>query len=228
MKIGLRKIQPGRSVNVLKSLSNPVRVRLLYGLAQGLTPGDLCESLGITGPELEYHLLALETYGFITKDGGDFSLSSQGIWMVEFLEEVSEKLTSSKDMGLPFTCWQCGKARLWATVYPDHFKLWCPSCGGTENDRRFLMVGQNPSGMSWIKEPRDLIIKGVKLEVDVIRSMLEKGVCRECGSTISITESDDRIEAACPFCGEQYRIPTESGLDRLVNKMIQALDKGTN
>ena len=223
MKIGLRKIQPDRSVNVLKSLSNPVRVRLLYGLAQGEIPTDMRESLDITGAELEYHLLALETYDLITREGGVFSLSSRGIWLVEFLEEVSEKLALGKEMELPYFCWQCGEARLWATVYPDHFKLWCPSCGGTARDRQILMVGQNPSGMSWTKEPKDLIKEGVQLELEVIRSMLEKGVCRECGATLSITQSDNRVQATCLFCGEQFQIPSESRLNGLVNKMTRAL-----
>jgi Zn finger protein HypA/HybF involved in hydrogenase expression len=213
---------PDRSVNVLKSLSNPVRVRLLYGLAQGTRPGDVCESLDITGPELEYHLLALETYGLITREGG-VTLSPQGIWLVEFLEGVSEKLTTGKDIESPLTCWQCGEANLWATVYPDHFKLWCPSCGGTEKDRTILMVGQNPSGMSWTQEPKKLIIEGVKLEVEVIRSMLKKGKCRECGGKLPITESNAHIVANCQFCGEQFQISTGSELDEIIQKMIYAL-----
>lgn len=80
-------------MNVLKSLSNPVRVKLLYGLAQGTEVDEIGEEIGLSEPELEYHLRALDTYGLIApsedrEDGREGrSLTSRGIWLVEFLED---------------------------------------------------------------------------------------------------------------------------------------------
>jgi len=59
--VHLRRIQPDRFTSLLKSLSNPARVKLLYGLAQGTEPREMMESLGLTVAELDYHLRALHT-----------------------------------------------------------------------------------------------------------------------------------------------------------------------
>jgi len=221
--VHLRRIQPDRSTSLLKSLSNPARVKLLYGLAQGTEPREMMESLGLTVAELDYHLRALHTYGLVTRKADGFALTSRGIWLVEFLEQVSEKLTTGRDTRTPLHCWQCGGAEVWATVYPDHFKLWCPSCGGTENDRRFLITGQNLAAMSWTEgDPKELIFEGVRLEVAVLRRMLERGDCRECGGPLMIVRSGDRVKATCPFCGEQFQGPVGKELDDLVQKMVHA------
>lgn len=223
----LRRIQPDRSTNVLRSLSNPIRVKLLYGLAQGMKTDQVAQSLDLTAAELDYHLRALETCGLINRTTDDCALTSHGVFLVEFLELVSERLTTGREVKTPLRCWECGEAEAWATVYPDHFKLWCPSCGGARNERRFLITGQNPVGMSWSEgDVSGLIVEGVRLELDVLGTMLERGRCRECGASLTIVESGDRVKAACPFCGEEFQGPSGKGLDDLVQKVIDAVPAG--
>jgi len=219
-------------VNVLKSLSNPVRVKLLYGLAQGSKVDEIGEEVGLSEAELAYHLRALYTYGLIAHTGsngdtGDgWELTSRGTWLIEFLEEVSEKLTTGRDIETDLRCWRCGE-ELSVTVYPDHFKLWCPGCGGERGSRQILATGQNPIGVSWRDgSMRDTVLEGVQLEIDVLGAMLEREECRECGGSLSIVERDDRVEATCPSCGEQYQVGRN--LDQFVSKLADAIDHDTS
>jgi len=211
-------------VSLLRGLSNPLRVKLLYGLTRGTTTDQLRRNLGLTVPELDYHIRALETYGLITSKGTHFALAPEGVWLVNFLEKVSEKLTTGEEIETPFRCWQCERANLGATLYPDHFKLWCPSCSGGENRREILVTGQFPPRTSRTRgDFLGLIPSGIRLEIDVLRSMLERGVCRECGGALSIRDSDGRFKAICPFCGEEYQGPSGKQLDDWVQRILSEL-----
>lgn len=222
-RVCLRKVQPDRSVNVLRSLSNPIRMRLLYGLAQGASLSELEVMLGLTKAELGFHLRTLQVYGLV-KPSRLAELTTQGIWLVSFLEEVSEKLTTGEDIETSFTCWSCGKERVQATVYPDHFKLWCPACGGERGRKQILVTGQNQAGSSWQElDLTTLVSEGIREDIDVMLSMFEKVVCRECGAGLNIKEKENRVKAECPYCGEHYQGPTGPQLTEYLNKVYDAV-----
>jgi len=76
-----KKYQPERSVNVLKSLSNPFRVKLLYGLAQNKSTIEAAEDAKITPSEQRFHIHTLKVYGLLDDgpEGGHLSRPCQDL-----------------------------------------------------------------------------------------------------------------------------------------------------
>ena len=208
MKVSLviRKNQPERSVNVLKSLSNPVRVKLLYGLAQNKSAIDAAKDAEITPSELKFHVHTLKVYGLLEDGPEGIRLTEKAIWLISYLEEVSEKLTTKEEVEVEYRCEECGQRKMRMDVYPDHAKIWCPSCW--ERGKRGVVAFVNLTGSDWRKTDLPALIReGTQLALEVFSVSVKKSTCIECGATVEYKERDDRLIGKCPCCLEQYSAP---------------------
>jgi len=201
-----RKYQPERSVNVLKSLSNPVRVKLLYGLAQNKSAIEAAEDIEITPSELKFHIHTLKVYGLLEDGPEGVRLTEKGVFLISYLEEVSEKLTTKEEVEVEYGCEECGERIMRMDVYPDHAKIWCPSCW--HRGKRSVNAFVNLAGYDWKKSDLPTLIReGTRLALKVFSTSIKKSTCIECGATVVYEERDSRLIGKCPYCFEEYSAP---------------------
>lgn len=91
-------------------------------------------------------------------------------------------------------------------IYPDHAKIWCPSCW--QRGRRGVDAFVNLAGSDWRKTDLPTLIReGKQLALEVFSMSVKKSECIECGATVEYEERDGRLIGKCPCCLEQYGAP---------------------
>jgi len=119
---------------------------------------------------------------------------------------VSKKLTAKEEVEVEHRCKECGERKVRMDVYPDHAKIWCPSCW--QMGKRSVIAFVNLAGSDWREADLPALIReGTQLALEVFSASVKKSLCIECGATVEYEVIDGHLIGKCPCCLEQYGAP---------------------
>lgn len=191
----------------IEGLSNPIRIAILSNLAKGGAYYHELERLsGLSSAPLSFHLKTLKSSGLVCQEAkrGRYLATDLGIGLVELLGQMAGTLYKFETADLDRYCFVCGEAKMQIDVFPTYLRIWCPKCGGQHGSKWSFSLS-NPFGEEWRRHGVEkLLEKGWKETFKEMKKTVQSGRCINCNAQIKYVFHDDRIEAECPLCGEQY------------------------
>jgi len=191
----------------LRGVSNPIRIAILNKLAEnGSYYHELEKLSGMTSAPLSFHLKTLKSSGLIYQDAkrGKYLITELGLKLLELIDQIAKTLYEFETIELDRYCFSCGEAKMKVDVFPTHFRLWCPKCGGNHGAKwSFSLL--NPFGEEWrLHGVEKLIEMGWKESFKLMKEAVSSGRCINCNAQIEYVFYDDKIEGKCPLCGQHY------------------------
>ncbi len=219
--ISSSKVEVRTYAEILKGLANPIRIMILNKLAKEgeLYYTEIQKITGLPPATLNFHLRTLKSSYLIYQDSsrGKYFITELGKKLLETLKQLANALYNYETVELDRYCFVCGKAKMKVDVYPTHFKVWCPVCGG-EHGSKWSFDGINPFGEEWKRYGlEELIEKGLKETYKLIRESMDTKRCINCNAQIKYVFKEDRIEGKCQVCGQSFSMQiNDLTLDRLL------------
>ncbi len=191
----------------LRGVSNPIRIAILNKLTEnGSYYRELEKLTGMTSAPLSFHLKTLKSSGLIYQDAkrGKYLITELGLKLLGMIEQIAKALYEFETIELDRHCFLCGEAKMKIDVFPIHFRLWCPKCGG-KHGAKWSFTLLNPFAEEWRSYGVEKLIEmGWKESFKLMKEAVRSGRCINCNAQIEYAFHDDRIEGKCPLCSQHY------------------------
>jgi len=191
----------------LEGISNPIRIAILCRLVEnGAYFHELEKLTGLASAPLSFHLKSLKSAGLVYQDANrrKYVVSDLGIKLLEPVKQMAEALNKLETMDLNRYCFLCGKSKMKIDVFPTHFRIWCPKCGGAHGSKwSFDLI--NVFGAEWRRYGLEKLVEsGWKETFNLMEKAIQSNRCINCNAQTKYVFHEDRIEGECLLCGQRF------------------------
>jgi DNA-binding transcriptional ArsR family regulator len=191
----------------LEGLSNPIRIAILSSLAKnGAYYHELAKLTGLSPAPLSFHLKSLKSSGLVYQDARrrKYLVTGLGVKLLALIKQMADALCKLETIDLDRYCFLCSRAKMKVDMFPTHFRIWCPKCGG-EHGSKWSFDLLNLFGEEWRRHGLEKLLEaGWKETFKLMKKAVQSDKCINCNAQIKYVFHGDRLEGECLLCGEHY------------------------